>query len=157
MKKYRVTLTADERSELRNLIISGKASKQKLHRAWILLGVDESDAGKWMSDQEASLAYNVTTRTIENLRKRFVEDGFEAALTRKPRELHPDSIKVDGKVEAHLIALCCNEPPPGFSRWSLRMLADRMVELRYVESISHERVRQVLKKMSLSPGNINTM
>ena len=90
---------------------------------------------------------DVTVRTIENVRKRFIEDGFEEALSGKPREREYIN-KVDGDAEAHLIALSCGEPPRGFSRWSLRLLADKMVELKYIDNISHETVRRVLKKTS---------
>ena len=88
---------------------------------------------------------SVTVRTIENIRKRFVLEGFDIALYSKPRERIYDR-KVDGDVEAHIVALSCSKPPEGYAKWSLRLLADKIVELRYIESISHERVRQVLKK-----------
>jgi hypothetical protein len=145
MKKYKITLTPEEIKELKELTQKGKQNTRVIKNALILLNADESKYGKGKKDEEIADFLQVTVRTIENIRRRFVEDSFEAALYRKPREWEYDS-KVDGDAEAHLIALSCSNPPKGFSRWSLRLLADKMVELKYVDSISHETVRRVLKK-----------
>lgn len=145
MKKYKITLTAEEIKELKELTQKGKQNIRVIKNALILLNADESEYGKGKKDEEIADFLQVTVRTIENIRRRFVEDSFEEALYGKPREREYDN-KVDGDAEAHLIALSCSNPPKGFSRWSLRLLADKMVELKYVDSISHETVRRVLKK-----------
>lgn len=155
MKKYHVTLSCEEQKYLRRLIESGKVNRQKLNRAWMLLSLDESSAGAMLYDYEVADTFGVSVRTVENLRKRFVEEGFEIALNGKKRPFNPDRIKIDGRLEAHIIALSCGQAPAGYARWSLRLLADRLVELQYIDSISHESVRQVLKKTSLNPGNIS--
>ena len=144
-KKYIVTLSTDERQALQDLITSGTHRARKLTRARILLKADEG----W-SDQEISRALNVSIPTIERIRQRFVLEGFEAALNQKrPRREYRH--KIDGEQEAHLVALVCSRPPAGRARWSLRLLADRFVELEYIDSISHETVRQVLKANELKP------
>lgn len=145
MKKYKVTLTQDEVDELTSITKKGKRNARVLKNALILLNVDEGEYGKAKTDEEVAEVLQVTVRTIENIRKRFVMDGFEVALYGKPRQRTYDR-KMDGDAEAHLIALSCSEPPEGFSRWSLRLLSEKMVELRYVDSLSHETVRRVLKK-----------
>jgi len=145
MKKYKVTLTKEEIDELKSMTQKGKRSARVLKNALILLNVDEGEYGPGKTDQDVAEVLQVTTRTLENIRKRFVEEGFEAALGGKPRHRSYDR-KMDGEAEAHLIALSCSEPPEGFSRWSLRLLADKMVALDYVDSLSHETVRRVLKK-----------
>lgn len=145
MKKYKVTLTRKEVDELTSITQKGKRNARVLKNALILLNVDESAHGKAKTDEEVADFLKVTVRTIENIRKRFVMDGFEVALYGKPRQRTYDR-KMDGDAEAHLIALSCSEPPEGYSRWSLRLLSEKMVELQYVESLSHETVRRVLKK-----------
>lgn len=145
MKKYKVTLTQDEVDELTSITKKGKRNARVLKNALILLNVDEGEYGKAKTDEEVAEILQVTVRTIENIRKRFVMDGFEVALYGKPRQRTYDR-KMDGDAEAHLIALSCSEPPEGYSRWSLRLLSEKMVELRYVDSLSHETVRRVLKK-----------
>lgn len=147
MKKYKITLSMEEIKELRELTQKGKKNARVIKNALILLNADESKYGKGKKDEDIADFLEVTVRTIENIRKRFIEDGFEAALYGKPRERQYEH-KVDGDAEAHLIALSCSKPPEGFGRWSLRLLADKMIELKYVESISHETVRRVLKKTS---------
>jgi len=144
-RKYIVTLSAEERQILRDLIASGTHRTRKLTRARIPLKADEG----W-SDREISRALNVSIPTIERVRRRFVFEGFEAALDQKrsTREYHH---KIDGEREAQLIALMCSDPSPGQARWSLRLLADRFVELEYIDSISHETVRQVLNANELKP------
>ena len=151
MKKYRVTLTKKEQSELRALIKSGTYKESRGKRAYMLLACDESKGGKKMTDEQIAKAYDVRTRTVERLRKRFVEEGYELALCGKPREVTREKI-FDGRVESKLIALRRSEVPAGSNKWSLRLLADKMVELEYVDSISHESVRQILKKHQLKPG-----
>lgn len=146
-KKYHVTLTAEERESLGKLISSGKASARKLTRARILLKADEPEDGAGWDDEAISEALEVGLSTIYRVRRRFVEEGLEAALEqRRPRRLYRR--KLDGEGEAHLIALACSSPPQGRERWTLRLLADRLVELGYVEDLSHETVRRVLKKTS---------
>lgn len=147
MKKYKITLTKQEISELKEITQKGKRSARVIKNALILLNADEGKYGKGKKDDEISEFLDVTVRTIENVRRRFIEEGFEAALSGKPSEREYEN-KIDGDAEAHLIALSCGEPPKGFARWSLRLLADKMVELKYVDSISHETVRRVLKKTS---------
>ena len=145
MKKYKITLTRDEIDELKALTKRGKCNARTLKNALILLNVDEGENGRGKKDEDVADILQVTVRTIENIRKRFIVDGFEAALYGKPRQRTYDR-KVDGDAEARLIAMCCSEPPEGHATWSLRLLADKMVELQYVDSISHETVRRVLKK-----------
>jgi len=150
-KKYIVKLTPDEREELETLISSGKSSARKLTRARILLKADEG----WI-DKAISEALDVGTATVERVRKRFVETGLEAINRRKPRRQYER--KIDGNAEAYLIALACSAPPKGRKRWTLRLLADKLVTLEEVdiESVSHETVRQVLKKTNLSLGATNS-
>lgn len=147
MKKYKITLTKDEVEQLRSMTQKGKRSARHLKNALILLNVDEGKYGRGKKDEEVAEILEVTVRSIEKIRRRFILDGFEAALYGKAREREYDR-KMDGDAEAHLIALSCGEPPKGYAKWSLRLLADRMIELRYVDSISHETVRRVLKKTS---------
>lgn len=145
MKKYKITLTRDEIDELKALTQRGKCNARTLKNALILLNVDEGEYGRGKKDEEVADILQVTIRTIENIRKRFIVDGFEAALYGKPRQRTYER-KVDGDAEARLVAMSCSEPPEGHATWSLRLLADKMVELQYVDSISHETVRRVLKK-----------
>jgi len=143
-KEYIVTLTQEERDELLGVIKKGKKAA-KIRRAYILLGADSSEDGKQMIDKAIGEAYRVSLRTVERLRERFVKEGFETALNGKPVDTRRPR-KIDGDAEAHLIALTRSEVPAGYKKWSLRLLADKMVELEYIENISHESVRQVLKK-----------
>jgi transposase len=143
-KKYIVTLTERERDTLYTIIKKGK-NAAKIRRAYLLLAADASAEGKQMNDQAIQHAYNVSLRSVERLRQRFGQDGFEVALNGKPREPRPPRW-LDGEVEAHLIALTRTQAPDGYADWTLRLLADKMVELDYVETISHESVRQLLKK-----------
>ena len=150
-KRYIVSLTPDERQTLEQLTKIGKAAARKINHARILLKADVSHPDGGWTDQAISSAFNISTRTIERVRQRFVEENLENALTPRPRQ----SLKLrrlDGEVEAHLVAIACSQAPPGYKRWTLRLLADQMVVLGYVENISHETVRQVLKKTSLSLG-----
>jgi transposase len=151
MKIYRVTLIEKEQLELKSLISSGKYKNTKLKRAQILLASDESIGGKKMIDEEIVKAYDVGMRTVGRVRERFVEDGYKIALEGKPRPVNREKV-LDGRVESKLISLRCSDVPSGSNSWTLRLLADKMVELEYVESISHESVRQILKKDQLSHG-----
>lgn len=150
-KKYKVLLDADEREYLHHLISTGKAAARKLARARILLACDENNEGRVPSDSEVAAAVYVSRPTVERVRKAFVTEGMDQALNAKrPRQTRPPAF--DGEREAKLIALACAEPPQGRSRWTIRLLADRLVELEVFESISHETVRRVLKKTNLSLG-----
>lgn len=149
-KRYRVTLTAEERGDLKGLIGSGKGAARKLAHARILLQADEAEGGPGRTDAEIAGALNVDVRTVERVRQRFVEQGLAAALVPKPTSRVYARL-LDGEQEARLIALACSEPPGGKPRWTLRLLADRMVELDYAETVSYETVRRTLKKTSSSP------
>ena len=144
MKKYIVRLSRKERQQLTETVKSLKGSSQKARRARILLKADENGAG-W-TDAKISEAFGCRVQTVENLRKRLVTDGFSIALHGKPRNKPPVAKKLDGKAEAKLIAMRLGKPPKGFSNWSLRLLAERVVELGLADSISHETVRKTLKK-----------
>jgi transposase len=146
-KRYRVTLTEPERQELRQLISRGKADARKLAHARILLQADEAEGGPRRTDEQIASALDASTRTVERVRERFVEQGLDAALLPRPSK-RVYARKLDGRQEAKLVALACSEPPAGKARWTLRLLADEMVELEVVESLSHETVRQTLKKTS---------
>lgn len=144
-KQYIVCLTEEERSDLEDLVYKGKAAAHKRLHAHILLKADVSDAGEKRTDSAISEALGISTRTIERVRQRLVQEGLEAALSRaKPPRVR--SRVLDGENEAHLIALACTDAPDGRSRWTLRLLGQRMVERGYVASVSHETIRQVLKK-----------
>ena len=146
MTKYIVTLSEDERKKLTELTAKGKQRSQTILNALILLGCD---AGEFQTErstnEEMSRVLKVSMRKIDRLKKRFVEEGFDVALDRK-KGTRIYAKKTDGDFEAHLIALSCSEPPEGFVRWSLRLLSDKVVELHYIDNISHESVRRILKK-----------
>jgi hypothetical protein len=144
---YKVTLTEEERTSLQSLTKSGKHSSRKLLHALILLNCDCGEFNKVprRTNLEIATFLKVGESMVERIKKRFVEAGLESALEDKPADREYIR-KADGDLEAHIIALSCSEAPEGFSRWSLRMLADKVVELEYVESIYHETIRQVLKK-----------
>ena len=144
--KYEVTLDAQERAMLQEITTRGKHSSQKVLNALILLRCDEGALQEHkLTNQEIARALPVSMKKIDRVKKRFVEQGLAEALDKqKPQRTY--ARKADGDFEAHLIALSCGKPPPGHARWSLRLLADTMVELRYVDAISHETVRTVLKK-----------
>ena len=148
-KTYIVRLTDVEREELKQLIDAGKAAAYRIKHANILLKVDV-DGPNW-TDERAADAFNCNAKTVRNIRQRFVENGFSSALERKKQKNPSRKRVLDGKAEARLIALRCGDPPEGFARWTLHLLADTLVELEVVDSISHETVRQTLKKTSLSP------
>ena len=144
MKKHKVELTSEERQVLETLVSKGKHDALKIQRAHILLKADVNGGG-WRDAQIAD-AFGCHPQTVYNVRKRFRERGCLAALERKPQSQPSRQPKLDGQGEARLIALCCSDPPEGFSRWTLQLLADELVELQIVESISAEAVRQTLKK-----------
>lgn len=149
-KRYRVTLTVSEREELEALLARGKADVRRLTHARILLKADEAEGGPGWSDSRIAEAVECGEATVERVRKRFVEEGLELALSpyRTPRrEYRP---KLDGDQEARLITLACSAPPEGRARWTLRLLAEVLVELEVIDSVSHETVRQTLKKTNLS-------
>lgn len=146
MKKYIVRLLREERKALKRLVSSGKGSARMFTRAHILLKADVGKAGPEWPDQKISEAFDVTIQTIERVRKQLVEEGFDAVLRRRKYIQKVSRKKIDGDVEAHLIALACSKAPEGYTQWSLRLLAGKLVELGYVDSISHEAVRRTLKK-----------
>ena len=152
MKKYIVRLSNLECETLKKLITSGRGPARMFARARILLKADQSDDGPGWSDERISEAFDVTVQTIERVRKQLVEEGFDAVLSRREYKQKVSRKKIDGDVEARLIALSCSDPPEGRARWTLRLLADKVVELGYVESISHEAIRQTLKKTNLNRG-----
>jgi len=150
-KKYRVTLTDDERTTLHDMIASGETAARTQTHARILLKADQTADGPCWTDATVSDALDVSVSTVARVRERFVEEGMEAALHRRPPRRAYQRL-VDGECEAHLVALTCGAPPEGQKRWTLRLLADQMIELEYIEAISHETVRQVLKKTNSSRG-----
>jgi len=143
-KKFIVRLSEEERAVCRQVVKKLKGSSQKVRRAQILLKADADGPG-WI-DSRIAEAFNCRVQTIENLRKRLVLEGFELALDGKPRQEPPMPCKLDGEAEAKLIAMRLGKPPAGYGHWTLRLLADEMVALEIVDSISHETVRKVLKK-----------
>jgi hypothetical protein len=152
VKKYKVTLTKQEREELTSITQKGKHRSQKVLNALILLNCDEGVFQQNKSKNiDVSSILQISMRKIDRVKKTFVEEGLEVTLNGTKGQRAYEK-KADGDLEAHLIALSCSEPPEGFARWSLRLLADKAVELNYVDSLSHETVRRVLKKTKLSPG-----
>ena len=151
-KVFIVRLTDEDRLELKALLRKGKASARSLMRARILLKANQGDKGEAWTDAEIAEALEVAPKTVFNIRRRWVEEGLEAALNRKKQKRPSRARKLDGKAEAKLVATCCGPPPQGRARWTLRLLADKLAELEAVESISPETVRQTLKKMRLSLG-----
>jgi transposase len=146
MKKYRVTLEKEERGSLQAIIQKGSHRSQKVLNALILLNCDEGEYQDCRAkNEEVAKVLKVSMRKIDRVKKRFVEDGLEVALYGRRGERAYQK-KADGDLEAHLVALSCSKPPEGFSRWSLRLLADTAVELDYIDSLSYETVRRVLKK-----------
>ena len=150
-KKYIVTLTDEERQRLQEMLSRGKAAARKLMHARILLKTDARPGGPGWTDEAIADALEVGRATVERVRKEFVEEGLDAALERRrPRRVYVR--KLDGDGEAHLVALACQAPPEGRSRWTLRLLADRLVQLEYVDAISYHTVHRTLKKTNSSPG-----
>jgi len=151
MIKYTVKLTKGEVEELKSIINKGSHNSQTFRAAYILLNCDEGKYSEKVTNELISKVLKVGMRTIDRVKKRFIEDGFEAVLERRPSSREYERT-IDGDAEAKLVALCCNEPPKGYAKWSLRLLADTMVELKYVDQVSHVTVGNVLKKMNLSLG-----
>jgi transposase len=151
MIRYTIKLTKDEVLELMNIINKGYHTSQTFRAAYILLNCDEGDYSDKVTNEQISKVLKVGMRTIDRVKKKFIEDGFEAVLERRLTQRIYER-KMDGDTEAKLVTLCCSEPPKGFAKWSLRLLADKMIELKYVESISHVAVRSVLKKTNLNLG-----
>ena len=153
MKKFIVTLTEEERDFLLKITSKGKHRSQKILNALTLLACDEGEyQHKRSKNEEIARVLNTSMRKIDRVKKRFVLNGLDVALHGK-KGSRVYAKKADGDFEAHLIALSCSKPPEGFSRWSLRLLADKVVELDYIDSISHETVRRVLKKTNLNLGS----
>ena len=150
MKKYLVELTQQERAQLEALVTKGKVAGYKIRHAQMLLKADQGPDGPGWADAQTAEAFASHVTTVERLRKRLVEQGLEAALERHKRQHYPR--KLDGDGEAHLVATACGQAPAGRSKWTLRLLADRLVELGVVENISHMTVSRTLKKTNLSPG-----
>jgi transposase len=151
--RYTIKLTKPEVEELKGIINKGTHTTQTFRVAYILLNCDEGKYSDKVTNEQISKVMRVGMRTIDRVKKRFIEEGIEPVLERRPTQRIYEK-KVDGDVEAKLVTLCCSEPPKGFSKWSLRLLADKMVELKYVESISHVTVRSVLKKTNLNLGKL---
>jgi len=148
-KLYKVTLTPEERNDLKILVSIGKSSAKKIKHAHILLAVDESKHGR-VSDSEVGKQFHCHANTVANIRERFVEDGLDSALELKKRLTPPTPFIFDGHAEAHLIKLACSTPPEGRCRWTLQLLADKCVELNIVEQASKVTIQRVLKKTKLN-------
>lgn len=151
MIRYRIKLTKEEVEELQSIINKGSHSSQTYRTAYVLLNCDEGDYSDKVTNEQISKVLKVGMRTIDRIKKKFIEEGLDKALERRPTSRQYE-IKIDGDVEAKLVSLCCSEPPKGFAKWSLRLLADKMVALQYVESISYVSIGKILKKMNLSLG-----
>lgn len=152
MKKHSIVLTAEQRRELEAVISSGQAQARKITRARILLKADCGPCGPRWSNRQIHEALDVGESTVCRTRRDFAQGGVPAALKRRTQPHRPLKRKLDGEQEAHLVALLCGPAPAGDERWSLRLAASRLVELELVESVSHETVRQVLKKTNSNPG-----
>ena len=146
MVKYRVTLTEQERCDLKKMVSAGTRAARRLLHAQILLLTDRGEYGRHRPDEEVADALGVSRSTIYRVRERFVEEGLEAALAPRTMPRRPDKIKIQGEVEKQLIALACSDPPEGRCRWTMQLLADRIVDLCYVDNVSQETVRRALKK-----------
>ena len=151
MIRYTIKLTKNEVYELMSIINKGSHTSQTFRTAYILLNCDEGKYSQKATNEQISKVLKVGMRTIDRVKKRFIEEGLDISLERRLTSRIYER-KADGDVEAKLVTLCCSKPPKGFAKWSLRLLADKMVELNYVESISHVTVRSVLKKTNLSLG-----
>ncbi len=156
MPRYRVTLSSQEREELDALTRNGKTGAKVFIHARALLLCDAGEEGPAWKVADVATALGVTSRTIEHVKKRFVEEGIESALRRKPRTRPPRDVKFDGEFEARLIALACSDAPQGRERWTIRLLADKAVELQFAPEVSHMTVQRVLKKTNFSLTAVNT-
>jgi hypothetical protein len=153
MVHYTIKLNQSEVEELSNVINKGSHTSQAFRAAYILLNCDKGEfsTNTEIRNSEICKILKIGERTVDRVKKKFIEEGFESVLDRRPSAQNYTK-KVDGDIEAKLVSLCCSEPPKGFAKWSLRLLADKMVELKYIDYISHVTVGQVLKKTNLSPG-----
>jgi len=151
MIRYRVKLTKAEVDELKGIINKGSHTSQTFRTAYILLNCDEGEYSEKITNEQISKVLKVGMRTIDRVKKKLIEEGFDSCLERRPSQRIYET-KADGDLEAKLVSLCCSEPPKGFAKWSLRLLADKMVELKYTESISHVTVSAILKKTNLNLG-----
>lgn len=151
-QKYNVRLSIEERKKLFQLLNEGRAGKEKQNRARILLKADCGEEGESWKDPKIAEAFYVSVKTVERIRKSLVEDGFEDTINRKLLPHGNREKIVKGEEEAYLIALTCSEPPEGHAKWTLSLLADKMVECKYVESVSRDTIGRVLKKMNLNLG-----
>ena len=151
MVKYKVTLTEKEREELMSITKGGTHTSKKVIHSLILLNCDEGAFSDKVNNEDVAKVLKIGSRTIDRVKKKFVEEGYEAALENSPTKRVYERT-ADGDVEAHLVALSCSPAPEGFSKWSLRLLADKMVELEYADEISYETVRRVLKKTNCDLG-----
>ena len=149
IQKYEISLSATERKQLTKIVKSGAMPARTILRANILLAMDKNGK-KPMTVQEAAIAFNTSSTTVQNVRTSYGEKGLDATLNRKKRDTPPVEAKVTGEVEAHIIALACAEPPKGYAKWTLRLLEDRSVKLGYIDSISHTQVGRILKKTNIS-------
>lgn len=147
--KYVIELSAEDQAKLTDIVTKGKSPARTILRANILLASDRRNE-RYMTISEISKAYHTTPTTVQAVRTSYCEKGLEATINRKKRETPPVPAKVTGEVEAHVVALACSEPPEGYSKWTLRLLADKTVELGYIDSISHVTISTILKKMNLS-------
>lgn len=150
-KRYKVTLTNEEREQLRQVVSKGKSNARMINRARILLLADENQEQASWIDVRIAEALGISRRTVERIRQTCVEEGVEAALNHK-RPLHSRSKRLDGAAEARLVQLACSAPPDGRERWTMQLLADKLIELEVVETVSDETVRTTLKKMNSNPG-----
>lgn len=145
MNRYKVTLTDQEYALLRQIIAKGSHKSVKVRNAYILLNCDEGEFSSKQTNKQICEVLKIGMRTVDRVKKRFVEEGIDITLNGKPsNRLYKK--KIDGDFEARVIALSCSEAPPGFAKWSLRLLADKAVELKYIDNVSHETIRQMLKK-----------
>ena len=154
--RYKVTLTEEERNDLETMTRRGKTNAKKFIHARVLLLCDSGTKGPAWKVSDAADALGITNRTIEHIKQRFVEEGIEAALERKPLEKPPREVIFDGAFEARLIAIACSDVPEGHCRWTVRLLADKAVELKIAETVSHMTVQRVLKKTNLNLTSVNT-
>jgi hypothetical protein len=152
MKRYKVTLQKEEREHLESITRKGLHQSQRVINALVLLNCDEGELNEQHTrGEDMANVLKISMRKIDRVKRRFVEEGLETALgSRQGQRVHER--KADGDFEAHLVALSCSKPPQGFARWSLRLLADRAVELQYIDSVSYETIRRVLKKTKSNPG-----
>ena len=151
MIKYKVTLSKEEHEELMHIVSKGTHTSQQFRTAYILLNCDEGEFGERITGKQICQVLKISDRMIDRVKQRFIEEGFDACMERKPMSRTKEK-KIDGDLEAQLVAISCSEAPDGFAKWSLRLLADKMVEMKYIESISHETIRKVLKKTNLNLG-----